>query len=80
MEESTRPSSGNEGYGYLWWLFGDGSYAARGIFGQLIRIFPEDGLVIAVHGNAEAAVGTAFHTHQQTAVEAIRDYLADSSR
>ena len=80
MEESTRPSSGNEGYGYLWWLFGDGSYAARGIFGQLIRIFPEDGLVIAVHGNAEAAVGTMFHKHQQAAVEAIRDYLANSSR
>ena len=80
MGESTQPSKGYEGYGYLWWLFDDGSYAARGIFGQLIRIFPEDGLVIAAHGNAEAATGTDFHAHQQAAVQAIRDYLADDSR
>lgn len=80
MDESTRPSKGYEGYGYLWWLFDDGSYAARGIFGQLIHIFPEDGLVVAAHGNAEAATGTEFHAHQQAAVQAIRDYLADDSR
>ena len=80
MDESVRPSRGNEGYGYLWWLFDDGSYAARGIFGQLIRIFPEDGLVIAAHGNAEAATGTDFHAHQQAAVQAIHSYLADKSR
>ncbi|MCY4296387.1 MAG: serine hydrolase [Gammaproteobacteria bacterium] len=71
------PSRGYGGYGYLWWLFGDGGYAARGIFGQLIRIFPDDNLVIAVHGNAEAAVGTDFHAHQYTLVDAIRDFLAE---
>ncbi len=80
IDDSTRPSQGNPGYGFLWWLFDDGSYAARGIFGQLIRVFPEHNLVIAAHGNAEAAVGTHFHAHQQAAVEAIRDYLAGESR
>lgn len=78
MADSTRPSKGYDGYGYLWWLFGDRSYAARGIFGQLIRIYPDDDLVIAAHGNAEAAVDTEFHAHQQAAVQAIRDYLVSS--
>jgi len=75
--ESTEPSEGYDGYGYLWWLFGGEGFAARGIFGQLIRIFPDDDLVIAVHGNAEAAVGTDFHAHQYALVDAIRDFLAE---
>lgn len=78
MADSTRPSEGYGGYGYLWWLFGGEGYAALGIFGQLIRIFPGDDLVIAAHGNAEAAVDTEFHAHQDTAVQAIRDYLVSS--
>ncbi|MXY90677.1 MAG: serine hydrolase [Gammaproteobacteria bacterium] len=78
MADSTRPSEGYGGYGYLWWLFGDQGYAAFGIFGQLIRIFPDDDLVIAAHGNAEAAVDTEFHAHQDAAVQAIRDYLVSS--
>ena len=35
------------GYGYLWWTYADGSYAARGIFGQGIFIDPNRKLVIA---------------------------------
>lgn len=35
------------GYGYLWWRFKDGSYAAVGIFGQLLYIDPNKDLVIA---------------------------------
>lgn len=34
------------GYGYLWWIDSDGSYAAIGIFGQLIYIDPARKLVI----------------------------------
>src|SRR5699024_10702936 len=29
------------GYGYLWWKNSDGSYAAHGIFGQMIYVNPE---------------------------------------
>lgn len=71
MAASTRPSQGSEGYGYLWWLF-DGHYAARGIFGQQIRIDPARDLVIAVHSNAPAAVGTPYHAHIDAAIDAIR--------
>ncbi len=35
------------GYGYLWWRFADGSYAAFGIFGQMIYINPKTQVVIA---------------------------------
>jgi len=76
MDESIEPSEGYEGYGYLWWLFDDGSYAARGIFGQLIQVYPDDDLVIATHGNAGAATGTRYRVHQGALVPAIRAYLA----
>lgn len=35
------------GYGYLWWRFPNGSYAAFGIFGQMIYINPREKIVIA---------------------------------
>ncbi len=77
MDESIEPSAGYEGYGYLWWLFDDGSYAARGIFGQLIQLYPDDNLVIAAHGNASAATDTRYRVHQGALVPAIRAYLAE---
>jgi CubicO group peptidase (beta-lactamase class C family) len=39
------------GYGYQWWTYDDGSYAARGIFGQGIFIDPKRRLVIASNAN-----------------------------
>ncbi|MGO1751187.1 MAG: serine hydrolase domain-containing protein, partial [Psychroflexus sp.] len=35
------------GYGYLWWRFKNGSYAAVGIFGQMLYVNPDQNLVIA---------------------------------
>lgn len=40
-----------DGYGYQWWIVNDGSYAARGIFGQGIFIDPHRKLVIASNSN-----------------------------
>ena len=39
------------GYGYQWWTRNDGSYAARGIFGQGIFIDPKRKLIIASNSN-----------------------------
>ncbi len=39
------------GYGYQWWTYADGSFAARGIFGQGIFIDPKRRLVIASNAN-----------------------------
>ena len=75
MEESTRPSKGFDGYGYLWWLSPDESYRALGIFGQLIFIDPPAGLVIAVHSNAPVASGSKYAEHRDAVVQAIRQAL-----
>ncbi|MCB1645747.1 MAG: beta-lactamase family protein [Pseudomonadales bacterium] len=75
MADSVTPSAGYEGYGYLWWLLGEGSYSALGIFGQQIFIDPESGLVIAAHSNAQRASGSPYHYHLRAATLAIRDYL-----
>lgn len=39
------------GYGYQWWTYDDGSFTARGIFGQGIFIDPQRQLVIASNAN-----------------------------
>ena len=39
------------GYGYQWWTYDDGSFAARGIFGQGIFIDPKRNLVIVSNAN-----------------------------
>lgn len=39
------------GYGYQWWTYDDGSFAARGIFGQGIFIDPKRRLVIVSNAN-----------------------------
>jgi CubicO group peptidase (beta-lactamase class C family) len=36
------------GYGYQWWPLGDGTFQARGIFGQLIHLDPARELVVVI--------------------------------
>jgi CubicO group peptidase (beta-lactamase class C family) len=55
LEEATTARTGidvpERGYGYQWWTYADGSYAARGIFGQGIFIDPKRRLVIVSNAN-----------------------------
>lgn len=55
LAEATTARTGigapGRGYGYQWWTYDDGSFAARGIFGQGIFIDPKRRLVIASNGN-----------------------------
>ncbi len=77
---STRVGIGapGRGYGYLWWIYPDGSFTARGIFGQGLFIDPKRRLVIASNGNwAGGARDTkamaerdAFYQAVQRAVDA----------
>ena len=50
---STRTGIGppGRGYGYQWWTYGDGSFTARGIFGQGLYIDPKRRLVIVSSAN-----------------------------
>lgn len=65
------------GYGYQWWTNDDGSFAARGIFGQGIFIDPKRELVIASNANwaggaspaAEKDARDAFYRAVQKAVD-----------
>lgn len=67
-----------KGYGYQWWTYDDGSYAAQGIFGQGIFIDPKRRLIIASNSNWPKAtdpntVGKqreAFYKAVQVAVDA----------
>ncbi len=69
-----------KGYGYQWWTYDDGSFAAQGIFGQGIFIDPKRKLVIASNSNWPRAtepetVGAqreAFYKSVQAAVDAER--------
>ncbi|HET8763608.1 MAG TPA: serine hydrolase, partial [Rhodanobacter sp.] len=45
--EHSATDAPDRGYGFLWWTDTDGSYAAIGIFGQMIYIDPARKLVIA---------------------------------
>ncbi len=76
MKDATTPAPSFDGYGYLWWLHGDGTYSARGIFGQNIYIDPENELVIAMHNSAPAAVETEVHRELGLVWSAIANFLA----
>lgn len=78
MDMATKPSKGFDGYGYKWWLLDDGAYTASGIFGQMIFIDPKRDVVIAVHSNASAAVGTDYHKHYRAAAAAIVGHYASN--
>ena len=75
MQESAEPSRGYDGYGYLWWLWGDDVFSAIGIFGQHIYINPALDLVVAMHGNDDSADALALEGTLIAAVRAIEQFL-----
>lgn len=75
IAESTEPSAGSDNYGYLWWLNGDGTFRASGIFGQGIYLSPEEDLVIVVQGAWPQATGTGFSMHRDGFFKAAEAFL-----
>ena len=75
MQESTVPSHGYDGYGYLWWLWGDNIFSAIGIFGQHIYVNPALDLVVAMHGNDDTADALPLEGTLIAAVRAIEQFL-----
>ena len=51
------------GYGYQWWTYDTGAFAADGIFGQGIYIDPSRNLVIATNSNWRTALGDIDREH-----------------
>lgn len=82
LREATTTRAGiglpGRGYGYQWWTYDDGSFSARGIFGQGIFIDPQRQLVIASNANwagsatdpVASEAREAFYKAVQQAVDA----------
>jgi len=73
------------GYGYQWWTYDDGSFAARGIFGQGIFIDPKRTLVIASNANwaggaRDATASAAREGFYRVVQKAIDDEATAGSR
>ncbi len=66
------------GYGYQWWTYDDGSFAARGIFGQGIFIDPKRDLVIASNANwAGGAVDRVASAAREDFYKAVQKAVDD---
>lgn len=52
MRQSSRPLADigvpGRGYGRMWWTFEDGTYQARGIFGQTLHVDPQRDLIVVI--------------------------------
>ncbi len=77
IAESTSPSKGYTGYGYLWWLSGGGVYRAKGIFGQGIYINPQENVVIALHSARAVASKDSDWALQYALYAALTEALRD---
>ena len=60
------------GYGYQWWTFDDGSFTARGIFGQTIFIDPKRELVVAFNGNWSKARDSELNEKRFAFIDRVR--------
>jgi CubicO group peptidase (beta-lactamase class C family) len=60
------------GYGFFWWIRGNGSYDASGIFGQSITTFKDDRLVIVLNSAWPQAVGRELGAARTAFVNAVR--------
>lgn len=63
------------GYGYLWWRFPNGNFAAFGIFGQMIYINPKTNVVIAQFAAWPRAGSDLLSTKRAAFVSAVEKAL-----
>jgi CubicO group peptidase (beta-lactamase class C family) len=64
--------SKGKGYGYQWWTLDDGSFTARGIFGQTIFIDPKRELVFAFNGNWPTATDADLNKKRFAFIDTVR--------
>jgi len=67
-------------YGYQWWTYDDGTFAARGIFGQGIFIDPKRKLVIASNANwGEGATDRVATIAREAFYRAVQQAIDDEA-
>jgi CubicO group peptidase (beta-lactamase class C family) len=69
----------DRGYGYFWWTYADGSYAARGIFGQGIFIDPKRKLVIASSADWPKATDGDASRAREAFYRAVQQAVGDEA-
>lgn len=67
------------GYGYQWWTFPDGAYAAEGIYFQFIFVDPKEDLVIVKTGACDRAWDATFEGQTYAAFRAVAASLRHNS-
>lgn len=64
VDYSRSPSPTNPQYGAQWWMFREGAFEARGLFGQVILVSQDNDLVVALNttsgGDADTLVGAVY--------------------
>ena len=60
------------GYGYFWWMQEGDGYAAIGIFGQAITIFPKEQLIIVSNAAWPTAETNELYAEQAAFIAAVR--------
>jgi CubicO group peptidase (beta-lactamase class C family) len=65
------PEAGERGYGYFWWL-GSDWFAAEGVFGQQVFVYPKERLVIAINSAWLKADAPQDWEAQAAFAEAVR--------
>jgi CubicO group peptidase (beta-lactamase class C family) len=76
LETATSPQADTGlpgGYGYQWWPLGDGTFQARGIFGQLIHVDPARELVVVI---SAAWPGPREQDRRRAQVGLVREFAA----
>jgi CubicO group peptidase (beta-lactamase class C family) len=68
-------AAGERGYGYFWWII-PGGFAAEGVFGQQVFIYPKERLVIAVNSAWLRADAPDDWAAQSAFAEAVRRAVA----
>jgi CubicO group peptidase (beta-lactamase class C family) len=66
------PAEGS--YGYFWWIHDDG-YAAYGIFGQQIRISPQEKLIVVLNGAFPTADDDDLSQAEEAVWQGVREAL-----
>ena len=77
MQQSITPSQGYAGYGFFWWLLGDGIYAAEGVFGQYIVIDANRDLIVVLQSTWPEAWNDALEARALAFIKALSDYVVD---
>lgn len=72
MRKQQEVASPGHGYGYLWWTDADGSYAAIGIFGQMVYVDPVRQLVIVQVGAWPQATSKALVASRRAFIKAVQ--------